>query len=242
MVETEASRKILNLCKILLKHKKDGKIIHGALVGAKGDGKTWAVSTVVSQLPPVFYVKIPEGEITKTALIRKFSLAMGAGSMRSYDLTMDLMKGHIEQEGMYPLFILDEAQRLLNLPGWVLSELKDWSEDPDLRFTYLFLGDKTLKKLFKKEQHSIVRRIIYREELSGSITKELVEDLMKEYGLSGDPEPVVRVARREKWKLLELDNALYLHSLESKEVGEESLRKVISKKGVALCRPEESGN
>ena len=112
MVKSEAYTKILNLCKLLLKHKKDGKIIHGALIGPKGEGKTIAAKEVASSLPPVFYVKIPEGEITKTRLIRLFSLAMGAGSMRSYDMTLDLMKGHIEQEGIYPLFILDEVIKI----------------------------------------------------------------------------------------------------------------------------------
>ena len=235
MVKSEAYTKILNLCKLLLKHKKDGKIIHGALIGPKGEGKTIAAKEVASSLPPVFYVKIPEGEITKTRLIRLFSLAMGAGSMRSYDMTLDLMKGHIEQEGIYPLFILDEAQRLFKLPKWVFSELKDWSEDPDLRFTYLFLGDGDLKSYFKKENHhSLLKRVIYREELSGTISEELIRNLMKEYNLKGDTKVVMKIAKREKWKLLELDTALYLLSMENEEVSEESLQKILNKQGVAL--------
>ena len=235
MVKSEAYVKILNLCKILLKHKKDGKTIHGALIGPKGEGKTIAAKEVANELPPVFYVKIPEGDITKTRLIKLFSLAIGAGSMRSYDMTLDLMKGHIEQEGIYPLFILDEAQRLFKLPRWVFSELKDWSEDPDLRFTYLLLGDGDLKSYFKKENHhSILKRIIYREELEGDVSKELVENLMKEYNLKGNPQIVVKIAKREKWKLLELDTALYLLSLENQEVSEENLQRILDKEGVAL--------
>ena len=235
MVRTEAYTKILNLCKLLLKHKKDGKIIHGALIGLKGEGKTRAAKEVANGLPPVFYVKIPEGDITKTRLIKLFSLAIGAGSMRSYDMTLDLVKGHIEQEALYPLFILDEAQRLFKLPRWVFSELKDWSEDPDLRFTYLFLGDGDLKSYFKKANHySILKRVIYREELNGEISKELVESLMKEYSLKGNPQIVVKIAKREKWKLLELDTTLYLLSIENQEVSEESLQKILSKQGVAL--------
>ncbi len=234
MVRTEAYNKILNLCKILLKHKKDGKIIHGAIHGPWGSGKTVAGKQVAKELLPVFYVKVPEGNLTKTRLIKLFSLAMGAGSMRSYDMTMDLLKGHIEQEGIYPLFILDEAQRLFR-HRWILDELKDYSEDPDLRFSYLFLGDNTLNSYLKQERfHSLIKRIIYREETKGEVDKETIQNLMKEYSLKGNPEAIVKVARREKWKLLELDTALYLLSIEKQEASEENLQKILSEKGVAL--------
>ncbi len=234
MVRSEAYTKILNLCKILLKHKKDGKTIHGAIYGPWGSGKTIAGKQVSKELLPVFYVKVPEGNLTKTRLIRLFSLAMGAGSMRSYDMTLDLIKGHIEQEGIYPLFILDEAQRLFR-HRWILDELKDYSEDPDLRFSYLFLGDNTLNSYLKQERfHSLIKRIIYREETKGEVDEQTVENLMKEYSLSGDTKAVVKVAKREKWKLLELDTALYLLSLERKEVSEESLQTILTKQGVAL--------
>jgi len=171
MVKTEAYTKILNLCKILLKHKKDGKIIHGAIYGPWGSGKTVAGKQVAKELLPVFYLKVPEGNLTKTRLIKLFSLAMGAGSMRSYDMTLDLIKGHIEQEGIYPLFLLDEAQRLFR-HRWILDELKDYSEDPDLRFSYLFLGDNTLGSHLKQERlHSLIKRIVYREETKGEVDR-----------------------------------------------------------------------
>ena len=149
-------------------------------------------------------------------------------------MTMDLLKGHIEQEGIYPLFILDEAQRLFR-HRWILDELKDYSEDPDLRFSYLFLGDNTLGSYLKQERfHSLIKRIVYREETKGEVNKETVESLMKEYNLKGNPDVVVKIAKREKWKLLELDTALYLLSIEKEEVSEENLQKILSKQGVAL--------
>ena len=235
MVKTKTYEQILFLCRLLLKHKKDGKIVHGALFGVWGTGKTLAGKQVAKELLPVFYVKVPEGDnLTKTRLIKLFSLSMGAGSMRSYDMTLDLVKGHIEQEGITPLFILDEAQRLFR-HRWILDELKDYSEDPDLRFSYLFLGDNNLRNYLNQERfHSIVKRVVYRQEVKGEIDKETVKALMEEYKLKGDPEAVIKVTRREKWKLLEVDTALYLHSLQSEELTEESLQKIISKEGVAL--------
>jgi len=234
MVKSEAYTKILNLCKLLLKHKKDGKIIHGAVFGSWGSGKTVAAKQIAKELLPVFYIKIPEGNLTKTRLVKLLSMSMGAGSMRSYDMTLDLMKGHIEQEGIYPLFILDEAQRIFR-HRWILDELKDFSEDPDLRFSYLFLGDNNLKGYLNQERfHSIIKRIVYREETKGEVNKETIEALMKEYNLKGNSEIILKVARREKWKLLELDTALYLLSMENEEVSEESLQKILNKQGVAL--------
>lgn len=233
MVKTRTYEQILGLCKLLLKHKK-GRIVHGALFGPWGSGKTLAAKQVAKRLLPVFYVKVPEGNLTKTRLIKLFSLSMGAGSMRSYDMTLDLVKGHIEQEGITPLFILDEGQRVFR-HRWILDELKDYSEDPDLRFSYLFLGDNNLKGYLNQGRfHSIVKRVVYRQEVKGEIDKETVKALMEEYKLKGSPEEVLKVAKREKWRLLELDTALYLLSIENQEVSEESLQKIISKEGVAL--------
>jgi len=232
MVKTEAYNKILSLTKLLLKHKKDGKVLHGAIYGPWGSGKTVAAKQVAYELPQVFYIKFPEGEITKTRLIKVFSFAMGAGAMRSYDMTMDLIRGHIEQEGVYPLFIIDEAQRAFS-KRWILDELKDYAEDPYLRFSYLFLGDNTLGSYLKQERiHSLIKRVVYREELKAEIPPETVEALMREYNLKGSPEVVVKIAKREKWKLLEIDTALYLLSLQKAEVSEENIHKVLM--GVSL--------
>jgi len=232
MVKSEAYYKILSIVKLLLKHKKDNKILHGAIYGPWGSGKTVAAKQVAYEMPTVFYIKFPEGEITKTRLIKVFSFAMGAGAMRSYDMTMDLIRGHIEQEGIYPLFIIDEAQRMFS-KRWILDELKDYSEDPYLRFSYLFLGDNTLGSYLKQERiHSLIKRVVYREELKGEVSLETVQALLKEYNLQGNPEAVVKIAKREKWKLLELDTALYLLSLQKAEVSEENLQRVLA--GVSL--------
>ncbi len=212
MVRTEALQAIESLVKTLLIAKKRGKLVHGAVSGPWGSGKTLALRELTRRYP-LFYLKIPRENTSRTRLLRLIGFAIGAGAGGTYDFTLDLIKGHIQQEQIYPLIAIDEAQRVFNMKS-LLDELKDLSEDPDLNFTYLFLGDHTLKGfLSAKEHHSLIKRILYKVEVSGRLDETVIDGLLREYNVTGDTSKLARIVRKRKWKILDLDNILYLASM-----------------------------
>jgi len=227
MVRTEAQQAIESIVKTLLLAKKRGKTLHGAVIGPWGSGKTHALKSVLGRYP-VFYLKAPQGDVTRTRLIRLIGLAIGAGASRSYDYTLDLIRGHVQETGLHPLLLIDEAQRIFPKPT-LLDELKDLSEDPDLSFSYLFVGDLTLKKFLTGSQHhSLVKRILYKTYLSGEISTQTIEDLLKLYGLKGEPAKIAKLAKKNQWKVLDLDNVCYLASLKGvKELNEDAVSQVL---------------
>jgi len=227
MVRTEALQAIESLIKTLLVAKKRGKSLHGAVFGPWGAGKTNAVRSLTGRYP-VFYLKAPRGSLTPTRLLRLIGLSLGAGAAGTYDYTLDLIKGHLQQENASPLILIDEAQRIFSKPA-LLDELKDFSEDPDLGFSYLFIGDMKLKEyLARKQHHSIIKRILYKTELKGEVGEATISELLKEYNLKGDPKEVVKLLKKRKWKILELDNVLYLLQLRGlTEASEENIEKVL---------------
>ncbi len=227
MVRTEALQAVESLIKTLLLAKKRGKTLHGAVFGPWGSGKTEAVKHL-TQRYPVFYLKAPKGSLTPTRLLRLIGLSLGAGAANTYDYTLDLIKGHLQQENTKPLLLIDEAQRVFSKTP-LLDELKDFSEDPDLGFSYLFIGDMKLKEyLARKQHHSIIKRVLYKTELKGEVGEHTISELLKEYNLKGNPKEVAKIVKKRKWKILDLDNALYLLQLKGlSEVSEENIERVL---------------
>lgn len=223
MVKTEALQAIESLVKTLLLAKKRGKIVHGAVSGPWGAGKSYAIR-ILTRKYPIFYLKVPRENVSRTRLLRLIGFSLGAGAGGTYDFTLDLIRGHLQQENISPLIAIDEAQRLFAMKA-LLDELKDLSEDPDLGFSYLFLGDHTLRSyLSAKEYHSLVKRILYKVELTGEIEEETIGELLREYNIAGDPKELAKIVKKRKWKILDLDNVLFLSSLKGvRELDEETI-------------------
>lgn len=202
-----------------------------ALIWAKwGTGKTRAAQKIAKQNGHVFYVKIPEGDITKGRLYRLLGLSLKSGVRNTYEGTLDLMRYHVLTKNIKPIFILDEAQRILKRHT-VLSELKDLSEDADLQFSYIFLGDHTTPKIMSVHPHSIHKRILFKHELQ-PITLKTVEELMKSKKVPGNAEELFQTATEKAWTTLEVAFVLSALKASKKPVQREEVLEVAGRLGL----------
>jgi Cdc6-like AAA superfamily ATPase len=188
--------------------------LHGIVWGKWGTGKTVSAQKIAKREPDVFYVKAPDGEITRGRLYRLIGFSLGCGARNTYESTLDLIKHHILYYNLKPIIIFDEAQRLLRKQH-ILNELKDLSEDEELSFSYLFLGDQTTPKLLASHDHSLFKRFAIRKELQ-PLTQETISFLIKEYRIQADPAPIFHFAQQRGWTTL--DVAICLQALKNQKV------------------------
>jgi len=188
--------------------------LHGIVWGKWGTGKTVSAQKIAKREQDVFYVKAPDGEITRGRLYRLIGFSLGCGARSTYESTLDLIKHHLLYYNLRPILIFDEAQRLLRKTH-ILNELKDLSEDEELSFSYLFLGDQTTPKLLASHDHSLFKRFAIKKELQ-PLTEETVRYLTKEYRLQTDPAPIFHFAKERGWTTL--DVAIVLQALKNQKV------------------------
>jgi type II secretory pathway predicted ATPase ExeA len=204
--------------------------LHGIVWGKWGTGKTVSAQKIAKKEPDVFYVKAPDGEITRGRLYRLIGFSLGCGARSTYEATLDLIKHHILYYNLKPVIIFDEAQRLLRKTH-ILNELKDLSEDEELSFTYLFLGDQTTPRLLVSYDHSLFKRFVIRKELQ-PINEETISHLIKEHKIQADPAPIFHYAKEKGWTTL--DVAIVLQALKNQKV--EPTAETIEKIAKALGR------
>jgi len=188
--------------------------LHGIVWGKWGTGKTVSAQKIAKKEPDVFYVKAPDGEITRGRLYRLIGFSLGCGARSTYEATMDLIKHHILYYNIKPIIIFDEAQRFLRKTH-ILNELKDLSEDEELNFSYLFLGDQSTPKLLASHDHSLFKRFAIKKELQ-PLTQETIAFLIKEYRIQADPVQIFNFAKERGWTTL--DTALCLQALKNQKV------------------------
>lgn len=177
--------------------------VHALLYGNWGVGKSYSAQKVAQRDKGVFYCKIPDGNISKSKLLKIISLSLGAGYRHLYEGTYDLLKYHILVNNyQHPIIILDESQRILK-SSLLMSELKDLSEDNQIRFSYIFLGDHTTADIFKAHKHSIHKRILIKEKLQ-NLTEEIITEIAKEKGLQVDPNIVLEYGKERGWTTIEV--------------------------------------
>ena len=167
--------------------------VHAIIYGAWGTGKSYSVQEIAGKSQNVFYVKIPDGAISKSRLLKLLALALGSGYRHLYEGTLDLMKYHILHKGLaHPIFILDEAQRVLK-NSLLMSELKDLSEDPALNFSYVFLGDTTVPQVYTSHPHSLHKRILIKKQIE-PLTEKTIKHLVKHYNLPDNEDFIKLIA------------------------------------------------
>lgn len=177
--------------------------VHALIYGKWGTGKTYAAQNLSYTTNNVFYVKIPEGDITKSKLAKAFGISMGAGYRHIYEACIDMMKYHLLEKNIkHPIFILDEAQRIFK-SKILLGELKDLSEDIELRFSYIFLGDSTMPQKLIQHPHSIHKRILIKRELDG-LNESMINELAKHYKLQVIPDEVIKVSKEKGFTTIDI--------------------------------------
>jgi len=198
--------------------------LHGIVWGKWGTGKTVSAQKIAKKESDVFYVKAPDGEITRGRLYRLIGFSLGCGARNTYESTLDLIKHHLLYYNLKPILVFDEAQRLLRKQH-ILNELKDLSEDEELGFTYLFLGDQTTPKLLASHDHSLFKRFAIKKELQ-PLTQETISHLIKEYRIQADPVQIFNFAKEKGWTTL--DTAICLQAIKSQKIDQtvEALEKV----------------
>jgi Cdc6-like AAA superfamily ATPase len=188
--------------------------LHAIVWGKWGTGKTVSAQKIAKKEQDVFYVKAPDGEITRGRLYRLIGFSLGCGARSTYESTLDLIKHHLLYYNVRPILIFDEAQRLLRKTH-ILNELKDLSEDEELGFSYLFLGDQTTPKLLASHDHSLFKRFAIKKELQ-PLTQETISFLVKEYRIQADPVQIFHYAQQKGWTTL--DVAICLQALKNQKV------------------------
>jgi len=188
--------------------------LHAIVWGKWGTGKTVSAQKIAKRESDVFYVKAPDGEITRGRLYRLIGFSLGCGARSTYESTLDLIKHHLLYYNVRPILIFDEAQRLLRKTH-ILNELKDLSEDEELGFSYLFLGDQTTPKLLASHDHSLFKRFAIKKELQ-PLTQETISHLIKEYRIQADPMQIFHYAQQKGWTTL--DVAICLQALKNQKV------------------------
>jgi len=204
--------------------------LHAIVWGKWGTGKTVSAQRIAKKEHDVFYIKTPSGEITRGRLYRLIGLSLGCGARNTYESTLDLIKHHLLYYNLRPILIFDEAQRLLGKTH-ILNELKDLSEDEELSFSYLFLGDQTTPKLLASHDHSLFKRFAIRKELQ-PINEETISHLIKEYKIQVDPTLIFHFAKERGWTTL--DVAICLQAMKNQKV--EPTVEVLDKVAKALGR------
>ncbi|MEM3426717.1 ATP-binding protein [Hydrogenobacter thermophilus] len=198
--------------------------VHALIWGAWGVGKTFSAQRVAKQFRDVFYMKVPADDLTRSKLVKTIGLAVGPGYRQSLEATRDLLKYHLKTLKIKPVLLLDEAQRVLKRPVLV-DELKDLSEDEDMQFCFVFLGDMNVPKIVAQTPHSIYKRVIIKKELQ-PLTEKTVEEVVRSSGLK-DGQVFYAVAKERGWTTLDVAVvARVVSKLSKDEITAEDIKKV----------------
>lgn len=190
-----------------LSHER-GFPLHGALWADWGVGKTVACKQVVKDHPDVFYLKFPNRPVEPSNLIKEVLLALGVGPTRGYLQNYDLLTKVLSARGLInPLFIIDEAQFLFSKPT-AMSFFKDLSEDPEVGFSYIFLGDSSMETVLKTQGHSIIKRIRLKLPIP-PVDEKSIYKLSEFHGVSLNGK-AYEIARNLGAVTMDVDFALYL--------------------------------
>ena len=181
-----------------------GSPIHALIWGKWGPGKSYEAQKI--ERPNVFYAKIPDGQLSKSRLVKILALALGSGYRNLYEGTLDLMRYHILEKGLkHPIFILDEGQRILK-SSLLMSELKDLSEDRSLNFSYVFLGDQTIPKIYQSNPHSIHKRVLIKKQLE-ALNLINIKELASHYQINTDEEfinIILQIGTEKGWTTIDI--------------------------------------
>lgn len=189
--------------------------LHAAAWASWGVGKTIACRQIIEAIPDVYYLKFQTRQIEPAGMIKDILLALGVGPTRGYLNNYDLLVKVLSARGItQPILIIDEAQLLFTKPA-LLSFLKDLSEDPEVGFSYIFLGDENLSRLISNEGHSIIKRIRIRVEIP-QITKQTIQKLSEFHNVEL-PEDSMKVAKSIGATTMDVDFALFLARKAKKE-------------------------
>jgi len=201
MIHTEET--IINTISALKRIREEQKTpVHAILYGSWGTGKTFSSQKIVSHFDDIFYIKIPDGEISKGRLYRLFGLALRSGVRHTWEGTLNMIKYHLDYLKLRPIFILDESQRVLS-KYHILNEFKDLSEDLELNFSYLFLGDHTIPRILATHPHSIYKRIVIKRELQ-PITEKTIDTLAKELKVEADVKEIFQISKKKGWTTIDV--------------------------------------
>ncbi len=195
----EELEKVITMLRKTIADKKQGMAVISANYGT---GKTEAAKMLTKQYPDVYYMKISQTLDTPSKFTRELARTVGSAISRSYQETLDFLATYLEATGQNPIIILDESQRILK-SSLLMSELKDLSEDNQIRFSYIFLGDHTTADIFKAHKHSIHKRILIKEKLQ-NLTEEIITEIAKEKGLQVDPNTVLEYGKERGWTTIEV--------------------------------------
>ena len=204
--------------------------VHALIWAEWGIGKTTAAQRIARKNEEVFYVKVPEGDLTKGKLYKLLGLAMRSGVRNTCEGTLDLMRYHALTKNIKPIFLLDNAERAFRRTT-ILSELKDLSEDIDLQFSYIFLGDHTTPKVMSVNPHPIHKRILFKHELQ-PITLKTVQELMKSKKVSGNAEELFQTAKEKAWTTLEVAFVLSALKVSRKRAEKETILELAGRLGI----------
>lgn len=203
--------------------KEQGFPVHGAVYSHWGAGKTIACKQVKQSIPDTFYLKAPVRNIEPSGLLREILISLRVGPGRGYAINYEYLTTALATKGIVqPVLLIDEAQMLFTKPT-LLSFLKDLSEDPEIGFVYVFIGDDRLKTIISTGRHSIAKRIRVKKEIP-SITKETIEKLADYHHLKLE-EDIFQTVNDFKASTIDVDFALYL----AKKAKTESLNKKLFK-------------
>ena len=203
--------------------KEQGFPVHGAVYSHWGAGKTVACKQVKQSMRDVFYLKAPVRNIEPSGLLREILVSLQVGAGRGYANNYELLTRVLSAKGIVqPVLLIDEAQMLFTKPT-LLSFLKDLSEDPEIGFVYVFIGDDRLKTIVNTGRHSIVKRIRVKKEIP-SITKDTIEKLADYHHLKLE-EDIFQTVNDFKATTIDVDFALYL----AKKAKVESINKKVFK-------------
>jgi hypothetical protein len=189
--------------------------LHGALWADWGVGKTVACKQVVRDFSDVFYLRFPNRSVDSANLVKLVLLSLGVGPTRGFLQNYDILTKVLSARGLLnPVLLIDEAQFLLSKPS-AMSFFKDLSEDPDVGFSYIFLGDTSLENLLNAEGHSLIKRIRLRSRIP-SISEETINKLARFHGVSLNGK-AYEIAVSTGATTMDVDFALYLAKKASKE-------------------------
>ena len=191
--------------------------LHGALWADWGVGKTVACRQIVKDFPDVFYLKFPNRPVEPSNLIKEVLLAIGVGPTRGYLQNYDMLVKVLSARRLInPVLLIDEAQFLLSKPT-AMSFFKDLSEDPEVGFSYIFLGDTSMENALRAQGHSIIKRIRLKLPIP-PISESTIYKLAQFHGISLNGK-AYEVAKKVGAVTMDVDFALYL----AKKAGKKEL-------------------
>jgi len=152
--------------------------VYGALWTNWATGKTHACKKLIKEFKDIFYIKVPDSDLSESRLLRMIGITLGCGSRHRLEEMLELLEGHCRGARLTGcIIIFDEAQRIWNKPR-LLSWLKDLSENDFLQFIYLFVGDHHLPERMARASHSIVERVKIRVQID-PVNEDTVESVIR---------------------------------------------------------------